>query len=153
MSRVASVASFFISRIDTLIDGQIAERLKTANAPADQSTLKALQGKVAIANGKLTYQSYKQIFSTPRWKALAAKGAQTQRVLWASTSTKNPAYGDVYYVEELIGPDTVNTIPPATFDAFRDHGKPRSQPRREDRRGARDDGVSRSRRHLDEGSH
>lgn len=126
VSRVASVASFFISRIDTLIDGQIAERLKTANAPADQSALKALQGKVAIANGKLTYQSYKQIFSTPRWKALAAKGAQTQRVLWASTGTKNPAYGDVYYVEGLIGPDTVNTIPPATFDAFRDHGKPRA---------------------------
>jgi len=77
---------------------------------------------VAIANGKLTYQRYQQIFSGPRWQALAAKGAQTQRVLWASTSTKNPAYRDVIYVEELIGPDTVNTMPPATVDAFRDHG-------------------------------
>jgi transaldolase/glucose-6-phosphate isomerase len=80
---------------------------------------------VAIANGKLTYQKYLQIFGTDRWKKLAANGAQTQRVLWASTSTKNPAYSDVMYVEELIGPDTVNTIPPNTFDAFRDHGHPR----------------------------
>ena len=83
-------------------------------------------GKVAIANGKLTYQSYQRIFSGPRWQALAAKGAQTQRVLWASTSTKNPDYRDVIYVEELIGPDTVNTMPPATIDAFRDHGKLRN---------------------------
>jgi transaldolase/glucose-6-phosphate isomerase len=81
---------------------------------------------VAIANAKLTYQKYKEIFSGPRWQALAAKGATTQRVLWASTGTKNPAYSDVLYVEELIGPDTVNTVPPATFDAFRDHGKPRA---------------------------
>ena len=91
-------------------------------------------GKVAIANGKLTYQKYQEIFSSDRWKALAAKGAQTQRVLWASTSTKNPSYRDVLYVEELIGPDTVNTIPPATFDAFRDHGKLRAQPDRKRRR-------------------
>ena len=83
-------------------------------------------GKVAIANGKLTYQAYERIFSGPRWQALAAKGAQTQRVLWASTSTKNPKYRDVMYVEELIGQDTVNTIPPATMDAFRDHGKLRN---------------------------
>jgi transaldolase / glucose-6-phosphate isomerase len=126
VSRIASVASFFISRIDTLIDGQLAERIKNASSPADQAALRALQGKVAIANGKLTYQSYKKIFSGPRWQALAARGAQTQRVLWASTGTKNPAYSDIYYVEELIGPDTVDTIPPATFDAFRDHGKPRA---------------------------
>jgi len=126
VSRVASVASFFISRIDTLIDGKIDEKLKSASAPADQAALKALHGKVAIANGKLTYQSYKNIFSGPRWQALAARGAQTQRVLWASTGTKNPAYSDIYYVEELIGPDTVDTIPPATYDAFRDHGKPRA---------------------------
>jgi len=126
VSHIASVASFFISRIDTLVDNQIGEKLKTANAPADQAALKALQGKVAIANGKLTYQSYKNIFSGPRWQALAARGAQTQRVLWASTGTKNPAYSDIYYVEELIGPDTVDTIPPATYDAFRDHGKPRA---------------------------
>jgi transaldolase / glucose-6-phosphate isomerase len=126
VSRVASVASFFISRIDTLIDGKLAEAIKSAKSPGDQAALHALQGKVAIASGKLTYQSYKQIFGSPRWAALAAKGAQTQRVLWASTGTKNPAYGDIYYVEELIGPDTVDTIPPATYDAFRDHGKPRA---------------------------
>ncbi len=126
VSRIASVASFFISRIDTLVDGEIDAKLKTAANPADQTLLRSLHGKVAIANGKLTYQRYKQIFSGPRWDALASRGAQTQRVLWASTSTKNPAYSDVYYVEELIGPDTVDTIPPATFDAFRDHGKPRA---------------------------
>jgi transaldolase len=88
--------------------------------------LKSLLGKVAIANGKLTYQRYQKIFSGPRWQALAAKGAQTQRVLWASTSTKNPAYRDVLYAEELIGPDTVDTMPPATIDAFRDHGRLRN---------------------------
>ena len=126
VSRIASVASFFISRIDTLVDGEIDAKLKTATNPTDQALLQSLHGKVAIANGKLTYQRYRQIFSGPRWDALASRGAQTQRVLWASTSTKNPKYSDVYYVEELIGPDTVDTIPPATFDAFRDHGKPRA---------------------------
>jgi transaldolase/glucose-6-phosphate isomerase len=126
VSRVASVASFFISRIDTLVDSEIDSKLKTTTNADDQAQLRSLHGKVAIANGKLTYQRYKQIFSGPRWDALASRGAQTQRVLWASTSTKNPAYSDVYYVEELIGPDTVDTIPPATFDAFRDHGKPRA---------------------------
>jgi transaldolase / glucose-6-phosphate isomerase len=125
-SRVASVASFFISRIDTLVDGEIEAKIKTTANPADVAALKNLLGKVAIANGKLTYQRYKQIFSGPKWDALATKGAQTQRVLWASTSTKNPAYSDIYYVEELIGKDTVDTIPPATYDAFRDHGKPRN---------------------------
>jgi transaldolase/glucose-6-phosphate isomerase len=125
VSRVASVASFFISRIDTLVDSIINDKLKATNDPAQQAQLKSLLGKVAIANGKLTYQKYLQIFSGPRWEALAKKGAQTQRVLWASTSTKNPNYRDVLYVEELIGKDTVNTIPPATFDAFRDHGKVR----------------------------
>ena len=126
VSRIASVASFFISRIDTLVDGEIDAKLKTATNPTEQALLQSLHGKVAIANGKLTYQRYRQIFSGPRWDALASRGAQTQRVLWASTSTKNPKYSDVYYVEELIGPDTVDTIPPATFDAFRDHGKPRA---------------------------
>jgi transaldolase / glucose-6-phosphate isomerase len=126
LSRVASVASFFVSRIDTLVDGKIAEMLKNPPAGADAALLKSLQGKVAIANAKLTYQLYKKIFSGPRWQALAAKGARTQRVLWASTGTKNPAYSDILYVEELIGPDTVDTVPPATFDAFRDHGKPRA---------------------------
>jgi len=126
LSHVASVASFFISRIDTLIDSIATEKLKNTNDPAQQSMLKSILGKIAIANGKLTYQSYLKIFSGPRWDALAKKGAQTQRVLWASTSTKNPNYRDVLYVEELIGKDTVNTIPPATLDAFRDHGKVRN---------------------------
>ncbi len=125
VSRMASVASFFISRIDSAVDGIIDARLKASKDAREQEQLKSVQGKVAIANGKQTYEKYQAIFSTPRWKALAAKGGQTQRVLWASTSTKNPAYRDVLYVEELIGPDTVDTIPPATLDAFRDHGKPR----------------------------
>ena len=122
LKKMASVASFFISRIDTLIDSQLGDKLKTAQDANQQALLKGLLGKVAIANGKLTYQRYQKIFSGPRWQALAAKGAQTQRVLWASTSTKNPAYRDVIYVEELVGADTVNTMPPATIDAFRDHG-------------------------------
>jgi transaldolase len=126
LKKLAGVASFFISRIDTLVDSLLEEKLKTSTDPKQQALLKSLLGKVAIANGKLTYQRYESIFSGPRWQALAGQGAQTQRVLWASTSTKNPAYGDVYYVEELIGADTVDTIPPATFDAFRDHGKPRA---------------------------
>ena len=124
---IASVASFFVSRIDSLVDSTIGDKLKDAKLPSDQQALlRSLQGKVAIANAKLAYQSYKKIFSGPRWEALAGRGAQTQRVLWASTSTKNPAYRDVLYVEELIGRDTVNTIPPATFDAFRDHGRLRN---------------------------
>jgi transaldolase/glucose-6-phosphate isomerase len=123
-STMASVASFFVSRIDTLIDGKIDEMLKTATSPKKE-LLENIHGKIAIANAKLTYKKYQQLFGDARWKALAAKGAQTQRLLWASTSTKNPKYRDVIYVEELIGPDTVDTIPPATFDAFRDHGKPR----------------------------
>jgi transaldolase / glucose-6-phosphate isomerase len=125
LKKMASVASFFISRIDTLVDSRIEEKLKATTDAKQQALLKSLLGKVAIANGKLTYQRYQRIFSGPRWQALAAKGAQTQRVLWASTSTKNPNYRDVVYVEELIGPDTVNTMPPATIDAFRDHGKVR----------------------------
>jgi len=123
VSKMASVASFFISRIDTLVDSIIATRLKTAVDRVEQEQLKSLLGKVAIANAKLTYRHYFGFFGSFRWKALAAKGAQTQRVLWASTSTKNPNYRDVLYVEELIGRDTVNTVPPATLDAFLDHGK------------------------------
>ena len=126
LKKMAGVASFFISRIDTLVDSIIDDKLKAANDSQQQELLKSLQGKVAIANGKLTYQRYQRIFSGPRWEALAFQGAQTQRVLWASTSTKNPAYRDVMYVEELIGPDTVNTMPPATVDAFRDHGRLRN---------------------------
>jgi transaldolase / glucose-6-phosphate isomerase len=125
-SGVASVASFFVSRIDTLVDSLLDTKIKEAKNPADQELFRSLQGKIAIANAKLAYESYQNIFSGPRWQGLAARGAQTQRLLWASTSTKNPAYRDVLYVEELIGPDTVDTIPPATFDAFRDHGHPRA---------------------------
>src|SRR6202142_2420090 len=136
VSRMASVASFFISRIDSAVDAIIDAKLKASKDAREQELLKSIQGKVAIANGKQTYEKYQEIFSTPRWKALAAKGAQTQRVLWASTSTKNKNYRDVIYVEELIGPDTVNTLPPATLEAFRDHGKPR-QSLTEDLDGAR----------------
>ncbi len=121
---IGSVASFFVSRIDTMIDADLETRSKSAKTPAEQAALRALEGKVAIANAKLTYERYKQLFSGPRWAALANRGARTQRLLWASTSTKNPAYPDILYVADLIGPDTVNTIPPATCDAFRDHGKP-----------------------------
>ncbi|HET7875029.1 MAG TPA: bifunctional transaldolase/phosoglucose isomerase [Methylomirabilota bacterium] len=126
VSRVASVASFFISRIDSLVDGLIGERLRKSEDAAEQALLKGLLGRVAIANARLTYQRYKELYASPRWTALAARGAQSQRLLWASTSAKNPNYRDVIYVEELVGPDTVNTIPPATFDAFREHGRPRA---------------------------
>ncbi len=126
VSRVASVASFFISRIDSAVDAIVKARLKTASDPSERAMLASLLGKVAIANGKLTYQRYKELFAGPRWAALAARGAMTQRLLWASTGTKDPSYSDVLYVEELIGPDTVNTIPPATLEAFRDHGHARA---------------------------
>ena len=126
ISHIASVASFFVSRIDSLVDSTIDTKLKTEADPAKKSLLESLRGKVAIANARRTYAKYQEIIATPRWKALAAKGAQTQRLLWASTSTKNPKYRDVLYVEELIGADTVDTVPPATFDAFRDHGKLRN---------------------------
>jgi transaldolase/glucose-6-phosphate isomerase len=122
VSHIASVASFFVSRIDTLVDSKVDELEKTASG-AKKDLLESVRGKIAIANAKLTYKKYQELFGGPRWKALAGKGAQTQRLLWASTSTKNPKYRDVLYVEELIGADTVDTIPPATFDAFRDHGK------------------------------
>jgi transaldolase / glucose-6-phosphate isomerase len=125
VKRIASVASFFISRIDNSVDAEVSARLKSAKGPQEEKKLKGVLGKVAIANGKLAYQRYLNIFSGPQWDKLRAKGGQTQRVLWASTSTKNPAYPDILYVQEMIGPDTVDTIPPATFDAFRDHGQPR----------------------------
>jgi len=125
VGRIASVASFFISRIDNSVDSEISTRLKSVKNPQEEQKLKGLLGKVAIANGKLAYQRYLNIFSGAQWDKLRTTGAQTQRVLWASTSTKNPAYPDILYVQEMIGPDTVNTIPPATFDAFRDHGLPR----------------------------
>ena len=126
LSRVASVASFFISRIDTTVDALIAARLESATDAGGHHLLRALAGKVAIANAKLASERYRELFSGRRWQALAGRGAQTQRLLWASTGTKNPNYRDVLYVEELVGPDTVNTMPPATLDAFRDHGRPRA---------------------------
>jgi transaldolase len=126
ISHIASVASFFVSRIDSLVDSTIDAKQKTETDSAKKALLESLRGKVAIANARRTYAKYQELIATPRWKALAAKGAQTQRLLWASTSAKNPKYRDVLYVEELIGADTVDTIPPATFDAFRDHGKLRN---------------------------
>ena len=118
---LASVASFFLSRIDSKVD----DRLDALAAKADDSDrkaqLQAAKGKVAIANAKIAYQEYKKIVEGDRWQALAAKGARVQRLLWASTSTKNPAYSDVMYVDELIGPDTVNTLPPNTIEACADH--------------------------------
>lgn len=122
--RVASVASFFISRIDVAVDNQLDSKISGASGD-QKAELEALKGKVAIANAKLAYQHYLKVIGSERWKKLAAKGAQVQRLLWASTGTKNKAYSDVLYIEELIGRDTVNTVPPATLDAFRDHGKPR----------------------------
>jgi transaldolase len=113
LAGVRSVASFFVSRVDTEAD----KRLDATGGPAE------LKGKLAIANAKLAYQHYKRVFSGPRWEALAAKGAHPQRCLWASTSTKNPDYRDVLYVEELIGPHTVNTMPRETVSAFLDHGR------------------------------
>jgi transaldolase/glucose-6-phosphate isomerase len=124
-SHVASVASFFVSRIDSAVDKQLDEKIARANDPTEKERLAGLKGKVAIANAKLAYLEYKHLFSGPRWDRLAAKGARPQRLLWASTGTKNKDYSDVLYVEELIGPNTVNTVPPATLDAFRDHGKVR----------------------------
>jgi transaldolase/glucose-6-phosphate isomerase len=125
-SRVASVASFFVSRIDVAVDKLVDERLgRTQDAQAHR-TLAELRGKVAIANAKLAYQHYKRLFAGARWRKLQDNGARVQRLLWASTGTKNKNYSDVLYVEELIAPDTVNTVPPATLDAFRDHGKVRA---------------------------
>jgi transaldolase/glucose-6-phosphate isomerase len=124
-SHVASVASFFVSRIDSAVDKQLDEKIAKANDPTEKERLANLKGKVAIANAKMAYQDYKHLFAGPRWEKLAAKGAKPQRLLWASTGTKNKEYSDVLYVEELIGPNTVNTVPPATLDAFRDHGKVR----------------------------
>ncbi len=126
VSRMASVASFFVSRIDTSVDALVEPRLAAATSAEEKTRLQSILGRTAVANAKLTYQKFKEILSSPRWQALAAKGAHVQRLLWASTSTKNPKYRDVLYVEELIGRDTVNTMPPATMDAFREHGRPRS---------------------------
>ncbi|HKI62327.1 MAG TPA: transaldolase [Mariprofundaceae bacterium] len=123
---VASVASFFVSRIDTAVDALLDKRLEKAVDERERDELLGVRGKVAIANAKLAYQHYKAVFASPRWEALAQCGAQSQRLLWASTGTKNPAYSDILYIEELIGPDTVNTAPPATLAAFREHGQIRA---------------------------
>jgi len=134
--RIASVASFFVSRIDTAVDKLLDARIDQTRDKAEHGALTSIRGKVAIANAKLAYQRYKRLFAGPRWEALRAKGARTQRLLWASTGTKNPEYSDVLYVEELIGPATINTMPLATMDAFRDHGKIRAS-LEEDRPAAR----------------
>jgi transaldolase/glucose-6-phosphate isomerase len=123
LGSVASVASFFVSRIDTVIDAELRRRLaEPALDRYQRRVLEALLGTVAVANAKVAYEFYQRLIATARWGRLAGRGAQTQRLLWASTGTKDPAYSDVKYVAELIGPDTVNTVPPATLNAFRDHG-------------------------------
>lgn len=121
---VASVASFFVSRIDTEVDGQLDLMAAAAGTALERDYLLTLRGKAAIANAKMAYQRFKQISGDGRWKSLASHGAQVQRLLWGSTGTKNPAYPDTIYVDQLIGRDTVNTMPPATLDAFRDRGNP-----------------------------
>ena len=125
LDHVASVASFFVSRIDAAVNKLLAEQIASAPEEDARARLQGLQGRVAIANAKLAYQRYREITSSLRWRALAERGARPQRLLWVSTGTKDPHYSDVYYVEALIGPDTVNTVPPATYEAFRDHGRVR----------------------------
>ncbi len=123
VSRIASVASFFLSRVDTLVDRRLEVLIPETEDPAAKEEMEALLGKTATAQAKLAYARFKALFRSPRFQALAEKGARVQRPLWASTGTKNPNYSDVMYVEPLIGPDTINTMPPATIDAFRDHGR------------------------------
>ncbi|HEU4596685.1 MAG TPA: bifunctional transaldolase/phosoglucose isomerase [Pyrinomonadaceae bacterium] len=123
VERIASVASFFVSRVDTAIDSDLEYRSRHASTPEERARLEGLLGRAAVANAKLAYQKFKEIFHGERFGELKAKGAQVQRCLWASTGTKNPKYSDVLYVDNLIGPETVNTVPPATYTAIRDHGK------------------------------
>jgi transaldolase len=123
IAAVRSVASFFVSRVDTEVDKRLDAKIAAAGSDAERARLRALKGKAAVANAKLAYELFQREFSSPRWRAMDAMGGEFQRPLWASTGTKNPEYSDVKYVEELIGPNTVNTIPPATLEAFRDHGK------------------------------
>jgi transaldolase len=125
IDRIASVASFFVSRIDTAVDKRLQERIACAGSVREKEKLERLLGRIAIANAKIAYQVFKQLFHSKRFANLGTQGARVQRPLWASTSAKNPAYSDVYYVEALIGPETVNTVPPATLKAFRDHGRVR----------------------------
>jgi transaldolase/glucose-6-phosphate isomerase len=123
VDHIASVASFFVSRVDTAIDADLEYRARHAETSEEKATLEGLSGRAAVANAKLAYQKFKEIFHGERFSKLKAKGAQVQRCLWASTGTKNPKYSDVLYVDNLIGPETVNTIPPQTYTAFRDHGQ------------------------------
>ena len=123
IDRIASVASFFVSRVDTLVDKKLDEKIAAASSEGEREELRRLLGKAGIANAQIAYEKYEEIFSSPRWRALAERGARVQRCLWASTSTKNPDYRDVMYIEGLIGPDTINTIPQSTLDAFREHGE------------------------------
>jgi transaldolase len=125
VKHVASVASFFVSRIDTLVDPLLEERLAKGGGEAEVA--KPLHGQVAVASAKMAYKIYKDVFGNARFKGLADKGARAQRLLWASTGTKNPGYSDVKYVEALIGPDTINTVPVETLDAYRDHGDPQAR--------------------------
>ena len=125
ISHIASVASFFVSRVDVLVDQLLENKGKATGDHAEQQKLKALLGQAAIGNARLAYQEFKGLFNTPRFEALKQRGAHVQRPLWASTGAKNPAYRDVLYVEELIGPDTVNTMPLKTLESFRDHGRVR----------------------------
>jgi transaldolase/glucose-6-phosphate isomerase len=120
------VASFFVSRIDTAVDKRLEERIGRTDSPKEKEEVKRLLGRIAIANAKMAYQIFKKVFHGNRFAALGNQGARVQRPLWASTSAKNPAYSDVYYVEALIGPATVNTVPPGTLKAFRDHGRVRA---------------------------
>ena len=122
ISRLASVASFFVSRVDTLVDKLLEDKIKASSDAGEQAQLKALEGKAAIANARIVYQEFKRTFGSPRFETLKHSGAHVQRPLWASTSTKNPAYRDVLYAEELIGPDTVDTMPLETIHNFGDHG-------------------------------
>ncbi len=122
IDRIASVASFFVSRVDTLVDENLWAKIEAAGSDGEREELKSLLGKAGIANAKIAYAKYREIFSSTRWKVLEEAGARVQRCLWASTSTKNPDYRDVMYVEGLIGRDTVNTLPQSTLDAFREHG-------------------------------
>ncbi len=127
ITNISSVASFFLSRIDTNIDGKLDNLLKQLTDPTKAEKIAALKGKIAIANAKVAYQEYKKIIATDRWQALAAKGARVQRLLWASTGTKDPSYSDVMYVDGLVGNDTVNTLPPGTIEACADHCDPASR--------------------------
>ena len=123
VNRIGSVASFFVSRVDTLVDEKLEQKIEAAGSDAEGERLESLCGKSGIANAKVAYAKFKEIFSGDRWRPLAAEGARVQRCLWASTSTKNPNYRDVMYIEGLIGPDTINTMPQATLDSFREHGR------------------------------